>query len=128
MNTLRIGSPRRLVGLALVGMLAMVGYGYAATNTVDPSNAGDGVGAVSGYTISNIHYGLDSNTPSNLASIEFDTNPVLPSNGSVRVSVDDGASWLPSGDCSVSGATVTCGVTTTVAVEDVTLLRVVAAQ
>ena len=125
---LRIASPRKLSGLVLVGILAMVGYGYAAGNTVQTSNAGDGAGAVSGFDVTNIHYGLDASSPENLSSIEFDTNPAVPAGGSVRVSIDDGTSWLPAGDCAASGATVTCTLSGTVTVAAVTDLRVVAAQ
>ena len=128
MNTLRIASPRKLSGLALVEILAMVGYGYAASNTVPASNAGDGAGLVSGFDVSNIHYGLDSSDPTELASISFDISPAMPAGGAIRVSVDDGSSWLPAGDCGASGTDVTCTISGAVTVTSVTQLRVVAAQ
>lgn len=127
MNTLRIASPRKLAGLALVGILAMVGYGYAAGNTVPTSNAGDGVGAVSGYTVSAIHYNLNASSPQNLSSIDFTVAPAVPVTGAVRVSIDNGTSWLAANACTVTGGTsVSC--TTTSTVSSVTNLRVVAAQ
>lgn len=119
---------RKLSGLAFVGILATVGYGYAAGNTVPPSNAGDGVGAVSGFTVSNIHYGLNTSSPQNLATLDFDINPVMPAGGAVRVSINGGSTWLPAGDCTASGADVTCTISGTVTVTSVTDLRVVAAQ
>ena len=56
----KISSARFLVGL--VASLAIAGgaYAFTASNTVPTSNVGAGSGTVSGYTVTNLHYGLNS--------------------------------------------------------------------
>ena len=44
----KMKSPRRLIALAIFAIVAMSAFGFAATNTVDASNAGDGNDGVSG--------------------------------------------------------------------------------
>ena len=66
--------PRTLILVALALILAATSYGFAAANTVPGSNAGDGSGAVSGYTISNIHYILNTTNPANIDTVTFSTN------------------------------------------------------
>ena len=127
MRLLRTLSPRNIAGLGLVAIVALTGYGYAAGNTVPGSNAGDGAGSVSGFTVSAIHYNLNSSTPSNLTSVTFTVAPAVPAGGAVRVSIDNGVSWLAAGACTVTGGTsVSC--TTASSVSAATNLRVVAAQ
>ncbi len=112
--------------LLLAGLLAVSGaavYGYAAANTVPASRAGDGSAAVSGYTITNVHYNLDAVNPQQLSSITFTISPAVPSGGTVRVSTDGGVTWTA--PCS-TGTSITC--TSTAAVSSILGLRVVAAQ
>lgn len=117
--------PRRLLLLAALGIVAMATVGYAASNTVPGSNAGDGYGAVSGYTVSNIHYGLGSN-PAIATSVTFDISPALLAGGDVRLSFDSGTTWTAAGDC--TGTTsITCN-NTNLSVASLQNLRIVAAQ
>ncbi|MGA2505713.1 MAG: hypothetical protein ABSG01_16645 [Anaerolineales bacterium] len=53
---------------------ASVATAYAASNTVPPSSAGQGSGTISGYTVTNVAYTLDSNNPSSITTVEFDLN------------------------------------------------------
>lgn len=123
-NTISI-TPRRLMLIGLLGLVAVMTYGFAAANTVPASNAGDGQTAISGYTVTNVHYTLDATTPSNVTSVSFTLAPALPAGGATRISLNGGTSWLAAGAC--TGLTnVTC--TATVAVTALTNLRVVAAQ
>lgn len=127
MTALRIASPRKLAGLGVMAIVALTGYGYAAGNTVPGSHAGDGAGSVSGFTVTNIHYNLNGSDPSLLTSVAFTVAPAVPAGGAVRVSVDNGVSWLAAGACTVTGGTsVSCA--TNAGVAGITNLRVVAAQ
>jgi hypothetical protein len=56
----KLKSPRRLAALAVFAIIAVSAFGFAAQNTVPASKAGTGTGGVSGYTVSNIHYVLDT--------------------------------------------------------------------
>ena len=101
-------------------VFATAAFAFAAANTVPASNAGDGQGVVSGYTISNIHYALNASDPGLVDSVTFTIAPIL---GNVHVQVD-GATWI---SCSNVTGTVTCNTPglTALAASD---LRVVAAQ
>ena len=61
--------------LFIVAMVALIfataAYTFAASNTVPATVAGDGSGAISGYTVSAIVYNLDATTPSNIDSVTF---------------------------------------------------------
>ena len=102
---------------AVVVALAIGGgaYAFTASNTVPASNAGAGSGAVSGYTVTNLHYSLDSTTPANIDSLTFTISPTVPSTGSGKVVI---SAALSTGGptnytCSTdsTGATVTCATT-----------------
>jgi hypothetical protein len=128
--------PRSLVLLALALIFAAASYGFAASNTVPTSTAGDGSGAVSGYTISNIHYTLNSSNPANIDSVTFNTTPAISTTapvGTIKVQIAQGAAmtWH---NCTVT-TSVSCDLTkdsanaaTTVTAAGISNLRVVAAQ
>jgi hypothetical protein len=125
--------PRSFVVVILALIFAATAYGFAAANTVPGSTAGDGSGAVSGYTISAIHYTLNTANPGKLDAVAFTTAPAIAAPGVVTVQVSQGAAttWH---SCAV-GATVSCdltqdntGAATNVTALGITNLRVVAAQ
>ncbi len=114
-------SIRVLLVVALMFILAGATYAFAAANTVPDSFAGDGSGAVSGYTVSNIHYVLAAN-PANIASVTFTLDSAATD---VRVSFD-GTTFH---SCTVTGGTsCSCAVTGTVTVLSASNLRVIAVQ
>lgn len=66
-----IARPRRLVALAAVAVLAASSLGFAATNTVGSSHAGDGTGGVSGYNVDRVRYRLRPANPGILNAVVF---------------------------------------------------------
>jgi hypothetical protein len=120
---------KRFIGrLAVVTMLAGVlvagTYAYTAANTVPDSNAGDGSGAVTGYTVSAVHYNLNGTNLSNVDSVTFtlDTAPVA--GGTLKAQVD--GNWYT---CTFVTTAVTCPTTSPQAtLLGVVSLRVVVAQ
>ncbi len=66
---------KRVIKVFLIGMaaftLATITYAYAASNTVPAGKAGSGSGAITGYTVSNVTYTLDSNNPVNITAVAF---------------------------------------------------------
>jgi predicted small secreted protein len=62
-------SPRRLAAVAVFAIVAMSAFGFAATNTVQGSNAGDGTGVVSGGEVQNIEYTVAA---AQITGVEFD--------------------------------------------------------
>jgi hypothetical protein len=123
MARLLISIPRRLVLAAALAAVATASYGFAASNVVPATRAGDGAAPVSGYTVTNVHYNLDASNPQQLASITFTISPAVPPAGTVRVSTDGGVTW---GATCGTGSSITC--TTSASVASVTGLHVVAAQ
>lgn len=112
--------------LGLLGIVSATTLGFAAANTVDTSNAGDGAGAISGYTVTNVHYTLDSTNPSQVNQVSFTLSPAMVSGGTIRISVN-GTSFITApctGTSSVTCSLTGAGVTAT----SLTNLRVVAAQ
>ena len=62
---------RTAVIIAVAAALAFAAYAFTAANTVPASKAGDGNGAISGYTVSNIAYQLEALNPANIDSVSF---------------------------------------------------------
>jgi hypothetical protein len=114
--------------LLMVLVLMVAAYAFAASNTVPDSYAGDGEGAVSGYTVSSITYGLDATDPSTITSVTF-TLDAAAGTGKVHAQLADAtkATTAWSTGCTASGMTWTCSFTG-FDVLDAYFLRVVAAQ
>jgi hypothetical protein len=88
---------------------ASTAYAFAAANTVPSSYAGEGAGAVSGYTVSNLQYNLNPGTPSNIDSVQFTLNAAatsvqvrLVTTGSYFACTNVGLNWT----CLTPGVTV----------------------
>ena len=127
----RLFSFRTTTAVLLALILSAVAYGFAAANVVPDSKAGDGTGVVSGYTISNIHYVLDTVTPSEIDTVTFTTDVAVPATGTVYVVADNGAGTEYESDACTNLGTVnlSCDFTTnTLTVLSLENLRVVAAQ
>lgn len=72
MSTLLHYRFRTMALVIVLVVLATATYGFAAGNTVPNGQAGEGQGVISGYTVSNVVYTLDSGDPSAFASVAFD--------------------------------------------------------
>ena len=119
-----MSTKRFIYPLVIALLLAAITFAYAAANTVPVTNAGDGQNIVSGYTVSNIHYVLNSTDPAKIDAVQFS----LTGNNaaqSVKVQLVSGGAWY---DCSPSGSTYTCNVNGAVSVLSTDILRVIAAQ
>ena len=107
---------------------ASVATAYAAANTVPATNAGDGAGTISGYTISAVHYDLNATNPQNIDSVTFTVNTAIPSGSTVKIKlVSAGNDWYT---CTGQGSTtITCVTTSPQAtVNTANSLRVVIAD
>jgi hypothetical protein len=103
--TKTIRSPRFLIVLLIV-LLAMIGtYAFTASNTVPATQAGAGSGAISGYTISNVAYTLNSD-PTKIDAVGFTISPAAA--GTVKIQLVSGGTWY---DCTNSSGSVSCDTT-----------------
>lgn len=122
--------PRILVALAFGVLVAIVTSAFAAANTVPASKAGDGAGAITGYTISNIDVTLNVFNPRNVDLVTFTTSVAPPAGATVKIKlVASGSTWY---SCTMSGApAVNASCTTTAPAATVATadeLRIVIAQ
>ena len=100
-------SRTRVVVVSIAALLLSIGvYAYAASNTVPGTQAGSGSGAISGYTVSGIAYGLNSTTPTNLDQVTFTIAPTAA--GTVKAQLAAGGTWYT---CSNVAGAVTCNTT-----------------
>ena len=117
----------KILFVLLFALILSVGaYAFAAGNTVDASQAGDGEGAITGYAITNVHYTLDGTDPSAIDSVSFSIAPAVTINTVVKVKlVDTGTTWYTC--TAAAGTTVTCP-TSGADVLSADMLRVIAAN
>ena len=99
---------RRLAALIFAALLALAVYAFAAANTVPATKAGDGSGAISGYTISAVHYGLNATTPSNIDSVTFTLSSTPAAGSTMKIQLTAAGSWY---SCTNIAAAVTCTTT-----------------
>ena len=114
---MRYRSPITIIAAVGIGLLIAGGaYAFTASNTVPNATVGAGTGAVSGYTITAMHYSLDATTPTNIDSVSFTISPVVPSTSSGKVVISAALSTggPNSYTCTTdtTGASVTCATTT----------------
>jgi hypothetical protein len=116
----------RVVRLGAVLLLAVAvmaaAYGFAATNTVPDTRAGDGAGNINGYIVSNVTYTLNASNPQQLDKVEFDLDAAA---STVKVRLQTTGSWY---DCTnTSGNHWSCD-TPGQGVQPANELRVVAVE
>jgi len=116
---------RRLVLVtAAAAALAFAAYALTASNTVPATKAGDGYGAISGYTVSNIAYQLEAANPANIDSVTFDLSATA---GTVKVKVINASATYT--DCTnPSGNSWSCNFASNPTVLSADEFRVIAVQ
>ena len=99
---------RSIGGLAAVAAAVGIGgFALTASNTVPDSKAGDGSGAVSGYTITGVHYALKSADPTKFDTVTFNLSSTPATGSTIKLKV--GGSWY---SCANTAAAVTCDTST----------------
>jgi hypothetical protein len=113
-----------LAGAVVAGAVGVAGFAFTASNTVPASKAGDGTGAVTGYVVSSVHYGLNASDPTKADSITFDLDSTPVAGSTIKTKV--GGNWYT---CTNSAVAVTCPTTSPQAtVQPITTLQVVVAD
>jgi len=98
---------KSLIGtVAAVVVIAGGSYAFTASNTVPTTQAGQGTGTVSGYTVSSVAYGLNASTPGNIDTVTFTINPT--SATTVKAQVATGGTWYA---CTNTAGSVSCATT-----------------
>ena len=94
---------RRLVGVALVGAsMSVLTYAATASNTVPSAKMGAGSGAITGYTVSAVSYGLNATNPQNIDTVTFTLDAAPAAGATVKIKlVASGSTWFT---CTMSGS------------------------
>lgn len=96
-----------LIGtVAAVAVVAGGSYAFTASNTVPTTQAGQGSGTVSGYTVTSVAYGLNASTPTNIDTVSFTISPA--SATTVKAQLASGGTWYA---CTNTTGSVSCATT-----------------
>jgi len=98
----------RIAKAAVILGLAGGAFALTAGNVIPASKAGDGVGAISGYTASRIQYSLDALNPQNIDSVMLTLNVVPAAGATMKAQLANGGVWY---SCVSVGLSVTCATT-----------------
>lgn len=126
MKSTRSRGLRAVIAALVVAFLTFAGSSaLTASNTVPDSQAGDGAGSITGYTVTNVSYDLNATNPQNIDEVTFDLDSTPATGSEIEVRLDSSTStWY---SCTFVGTAVTCDTTgTVIAVADADELRVVA--
>ncbi len=122
-----------LVAAAAAIVIGGGAHAFTASNPVPSTTAGAGSGAVSGYTVTALHYSLDVTTPPDIDSLTFTISPNVPSTGTGMVTIQavltTGGPMAYPCTTDTTGVTVTCATTSPqLTAGSLTGVTVVAAQ
>lgn len=67
----KVRSSKMFFIVLIVLVFATTAFAFAASNTINPTYAGEGASVTSGYTVSSIKYNLNATTSSNIDSVQF---------------------------------------------------------
>jgi hypothetical protein len=118
MNKLK--SVTRLIAAGSVAaVVGLAGSAFTASNAMPAdTQAGDGTRAITGYTVSNVHYGLNATNPENIDSVTFNLDSTPPAGSTMKIQLSAEGAWY---SCTNVAAALTCPSTTpqaTVAASD----------
>lgn len=100
---------KRLAAIAAICVVGAAATGFAASNTVPATKAGDGNANITGFTISNVRYILDVVDPQKIATTTFTLTPAPSATGTVKIRlVAASSTWYP---CTIAGTNITCTTT-----------------
>ena len=96
-----------LLGAATaVAVVAGGSYAFTASNTVPSTQAGQGSGTVSGYTVTSVGYTLNGSNPSNIDAVTFTISPATAT--TVKAQLVAAGTWYT---CVNTTGSVSCATT-----------------
>lgn len=103
-----------VVAAVVVATLGLIGSSaLTASNTVPASQAGDGAGAITGYTVTDVSYDLNATNPQNIDEVTFTLDSAPAATSEIEVRLDStSTNWY---SCTNAAAAVTCDTTSPVA-------------
>ena len=133
----KLTNKKALVGLGVLGVAGIAGAAFAASVSLDPSNAGQGADVVDGFTVTAIEYDGDATgdvEDVSVTEVEFDiardtqTLVVDDSNASVFVQLRDGTDRSDWVECTTTAGHSICATSggSSILIEDIDGISVVA--
>ena len=96
-----------LLGAATaVAVVAGGSYAFTASNTVPSTQAGQGTGTVSGYSVTSVGYTLNGSNPSNIDAVTFTISPATAT--TVKAQLVAAGTWY---SCVNTTGSVSCATT-----------------
>jgi hypothetical protein len=92
----------------VVFVLLGAGLGFTAANAVPATKAGDGTGAISGYTAAKIQYALNAGNPQNIDGVTLTLGYAPAAGSTMKAQLTNGGPWY---SCTSAGNSVTCPTT-----------------
>jgi hypothetical protein len=100
---------RVLTAGAIAAVIALAGTAFTATNPMPAeTQAGDGARAITGYTVSNVHYGLNGTDPTLVDEVTFDLDSTPAVGSTIEIQLASGSFWY---SCTNAAAAITCATT-----------------
>ena len=89
-----------------VAVVAGGSYAFTASNTVPSTQAGQGTGTVSGYSVTSVGYTLNGSNPSNIDAVTFTISPATAT--TVKAQLVAAGTWY---SCVNTTGSVSCATT-----------------
>ena len=100
---------RFLTAGALAAVIALAGTAFTNSNSMPAeTQAGEGARAITGYTVSNVHYGLNATDPTDVDEVTYDLDSAPAAGSTIKIQLANGGVWY---SCTNSGVAVTCPTT-----------------
>lgn len=91
---------------ALAAVIALAGTAFTNSNSMPAeTQAGDGARAITGYTVSNVHYGLNATDPTLVDQVTFDLDSTPVAGSTIKIQLASGSFWY---SCTNSATAITC--------------------
>ena len=99
---------RMIAAGSIAALMGLAGSAFTASNAMPAdTQAGDGARAITGYTVTNVHYGLNAN-PENIDSVTFSLDSAPPVGATKTIQLTEAGTWY---SCSNVTTAVTCNTT-----------------
>ena len=107
---------RMLAAGSIAALMGLAGSAFTAGNTMPAdTQAGDGATAITGYTVSAVHYELNETNPENIDAVTFTLNSTPPVGSTMTIQLAEAGDWY---SCTNLAAVLTCPTTDTQATVD----------
>ena len=101
---------RMIAAGSIAALMGLAGSAFTASNAMPvDTQAGDGATEITGYTVSDVHYGLNATDPENIDSVTFNLDSTPPVGSTKKIQLTADGAWY---SCTNVAAALTCATTT----------------